>query len=114
MAMQGDLKLAFGVSRAPKDAPAKLVRQIDSEAQAVAVAIRASGYKLAYVAAALGVSEGYVSRIRKGHRPLPDKLVRPLGAVLGTRLVEQYLQLQEALGQACEVSRLAELLREAA
>src|SRR5690606_16350420 len=56
----GTLNLAFGVHSAPKDAPAKVLRQIESEAQALAVAIRAGGHKLEYVAACIGKSRSYV------------------------------------------------------
>ena len=40
------MRLAFGVLSAPKDAPAKIVRQCESEAQALAVAIAATGSNL--------------------------------------------------------------------
>lgn len=35
------LKLAWGMQSGPKDAPVKVVRQIESEAQALAVSINA-------------------------------------------------------------------------
>ena len=41
---QQNLPLAFGVHRAPVDAPARILRQIESEAQALAVAMRAGGH----------------------------------------------------------------------
>lgn len=108
------LGLAFGVHHAPKDAPAKLVRQIDSESQALAVSIAAGGHKLAYIAARVGKSIAYVSRMQSGHRPIPEKLVRPLCAATGSNLLSQFIELQTALGEVCEVSRLAALLRSAA
>jgi len=101
----------------PKDAPAKLLRQIESDEQALAVSIRASGHKLAYVAARIGKSEGYVSRLRKGERPIPDRLVQALCDVTGTNLLRQYRDLCAALSDTSErreVDRLAAMLREAA
>src|SRR5690606_1548368 len=61
---QTELRLAFGVHNAAKGAPAKVLRQIESEAQALAVSMMAGGHKLASIAAAIGKSEGYVSRMR--------------------------------------------------
>lgn len=111
---QQNLKLAFGVHRGPTDAPAKVVRQIESEAQALAVSMRAGHHKLAYVAACIGKSESYVSLLRKGKRAIPDRLIGPLCAATGSNLLRQYIELQRALQGHCDVMRLAELLREAA
>ncbi len=111
---QWSLNLAWGMQKAPSDAPAKVVRQIESEAHALAVAMAAGGHKCASVGAAIGKSEGYVSRLRAGKRPIPARLVGPLCAATGSNLLRQYLDLQAALEGACHVSRLADLLRAAA
>lgn len=111
---QKSLALAFGVHHEPKDAPAKVVRQVESEAQALAISIAAGSHKLAYVAACVGKSAAYVSMMQKGQRPIPRKLVRPLCAATGSNLLAQYVALHEALEGVCEVSRLATLLRSAA
>lgn len=111
--MQNTLKLAWGMQSAPKDAPAKVLRQIETEAMALSVAIRAGGHKFASVGAAIGKSESYVSRMAAGKRPIPDKLVGPLCAATGSNLLRQYRDLQAALNEVCEVTRLAELLRAA-
>lgn len=108
------LGLAFGVHRAPKDAPAKLVRQIDTPAQALAVAIAAGNHKLDYIAACIGKSRAYVSRLQRGERPIPDKLVKPLCAATGSNLLAQVIALHAALEEACPVERLAQMLRAAA
>lgn len=110
------LRLAFGVHHGPADAPARVLRLIESEAQALAVSIRAGGHKLAYIAACVGKSEGYVSRMARGARPIPHKLVAPLCAATGSNLLAQYLQLQRALqGHDTDATDLlAEMLREAA
>jgi hypothetical protein len=107
------LRLVFGCSKAPKDAPPKILRQVETDAQALAISIRAGGHKVAYIAACIGKSKGYVSLMQTGARPIPDKLVGPLCAATGTNLLRQFRDLQAALEGVCEVSRLAELLRAA-
>ena len=108
---QKSLPLAFGAHHAPTDAPAKIVRQIDSEAQALAVSIAAGRHKIEYIAACIGKSRTYVSRMRSGERPIPHKLIRPLCAATGSNLLAQYIALQVALGEVCDVTRLAMELR---
>lgn len=109
-----NLKLAFGVHRGPSPAPAKVLRQIETPEQALAVSILAGGHKLAYVAACIGKSVPYVSQLQNGRRPIPDRLVMPLCAATGSLLLRQFLDLQDALEGVCEVERLAGLLRAAA
>jgi len=111
---QSELGLAWGVHRAPKDAPTKVLRQIESEAQALAVSIAAGNHKLAYIAACVGKSIAYVSRLQSGKRPIPDRLITPLCAATGSNLLRQFVDLQHALEGQSEVDRLAALLREAA
>jgi hypothetical protein len=108
------LPLAFGAHHAPKDAPAKVLRLIESEAQALAVSIASGHHKLDYVAACIGKSRGYISRMQSGERPIPHKLIGPLCGATGTNLLRQFIQLQTALGEVCEVERIATMLREAA
>lgn len=102
------------VHRAPKDAPHNVLRLIESEAQALAVSIASGNHKLDYIAACIGKSRGYVSRMQSGERPIPSKLIGPLCAATGTNLLNQFIRLQSALGEVCEVERLADMLRQAA
>src|SRR5690554_5443716 len=111
---QSAMRLAWGVQSGPVDAPAKVLRQIESDAQALAVAMQAGGHKRASVGAAIGKSVSYVSRLRSGKRPIPERLVGPLCAATGSNLLRQYRDLQAALNGVCEVERLAEMLRNAA
>jgi hypothetical protein len=101
---QKTLPLAFGVHHTPKDAPQKLLRQIESEAMALAVSIAASHCKLDYVAACIGKSRGYVSRLRSGDRPIPARLVGPLCAATGSNLLAQFMELQAALNRFADAS----------
>ena len=103
----------------PKAAPDALVARINADAQAVAVSLQSSGLKQAYVAAQLGISGAYLSQIRNGLRPLPDKLVMPLCYLTGTLLIQQYRDLQEALATIkgrteCVIAAMANELRRAA
>jgi len=112
---QTDLRLAWGVANnAPKDAPVRVVRNIESESQALKIMIEAGHHKLETVAEAVKKSVSYVSRMQNGKRPIPHKLVGPLCAATGSNLLRQYHDLQRALEGACEVARLAAMLREAA
>lgn len=108
------LGLAFGVHHGPVAAPAKIVRQVETAAQALAVSISAAGAKLDYIGACIGKSRGYVSRLQSGKRPIPHKLVMPLCAATGSLLLRQFLDLESALLEVNEVERLAAMLREAA
>jgi DNA-binding transcriptional regulator YdaS (Cro superfamily) len=112
MASSGTLNLAFGVHRSPKDAPRKLLLLVDSPEQALRVAIAAGGHKLAYIAACLGKSEGYVSRLAHGKRAIPERLVPALCAATGSNLLAQYLALVE--DDAADERRMVELLRRSA
>ena len=108
---QGALRLAFGVHHAPKAAPSHVLRMVETEAQALAVSILAGGHKLDYVAACIGKSRSYVSRMQRGSAPIPDRLIGPLCAATGSNLLRQFIDLQRAIEGQCETQRLAEMLR---
>jgi len=114
---QSSLRLAFGVHHSPKDAPAKVLRQIETEAQALAVSIAGGNHKLDYVAACIGKSRSYLSRLQSGKRPIPEKLIGPLCAATGTNLLRQFIELQQALNdfesERVQIKRLARLLEAA-
>lgn len=110
---QKELRLGLALMKPPADAPAKVVRQIDSEAQALAVSIAAGHHKLDYIAGVVGKSKPYISRMQNGERRIPHKLVGPLCAATGSNLLRQYLDMQRALEGQSDVVRLAQLLRAA-
>lgn len=107
---QRPLRLAFGVHHAPTNAPQRIVGQVESDAQALAVSIAAGGHKLDYIAACIGKSKSYVSRLQTGSAPIPDKLIPALCAATGSNLLAQYRAMQEALGEVPQVHRLASML----
>lgn len=117
---QSKLKLISSMHPAPKDAPSQLIRQIETEAQAIAVAMRACGAKLAYIAASLGKSESYISRIRSGDRPVPHWFIEPFCYITGSNLLKQFIAFQTALAEVQRnpsprerVERLARLMEAA-
>lgn len=113
MATQGDLNLKFGVVVPPKDAPANVVRRIESDAQAIAVSMRAGGFKLQYIAAKIGRSVAEVSRYRSGKRHMPDALVQAFCNATGSNLLRQFRALS-ALLECDQVAELAAMIRGAA
>lgn len=112
--MQASLALAFGVHRAPTNAPQRIVGECESAARALAVSIAAGHHKLEYIAACVGKSRSYISLLQSGKRPIPERLIDPLCAATGTNLLRQYVQLRRAFAQVDETERLAALLRSAA
>ena len=111
---QRPLRLAFGVHHAPTDAPQRVVGQLESDAHALAVSIAAGHHKLDYIAACIGKSKSYVSRMQTGSAPIPDRLIGPLCAATGTNLLRQHRDLTRALEGMSDVERLAQMLRAAA
>lgn len=113
---QRKLPLIAGMQRTPKDAPASLVRSIETDAQALAVSMQAAGAKSAYIARCIGRSESYVCRLRSGARPIPARLVSQLCWATGSNLLAQVRALREALTPtaAARIEALASQLRDAA
>lgn len=111
---QAELRLAWGVHRQPTDAPARLVRLCETDAQALAVSIKAGNHKLDTIARRIGKTRSYVSRLQTGSAPIPERLVGPLCAATGSNLLRQVRDLSTALNEPDAVSRLAAMLREAA
>lgn len=118
--MQTKLPLIAPMQGRPTDAPAELLRAVRDEADAIAISMQASGSKLAFIAACLGVSESCVSLWRAGKRRMPDARVPQFCRVTHTNLLHQFRLWQEALEEATEtlsdhrrVARLARLLEAA-
>lgn len=98
--MQSELRLMASMQGAPRSAPDALIRKLDSEGDAVAVAMQAAGAKLAFVAASMGVSEATVSMWRSGKRRMRPVRVRQFCITTGTTLLQQYRDFQDALADA--------------
>ena len=104
MTTNGELPLRFGVVKAPKDAPDKVLRRCS---------MASAGCKLAYIAAMLGVSVAMVSRYRSGERHMPETRVQAFCNAIGSNLLRQYRDLQELI-EDDQTARLAAMLRECA
>lgn len=108
--MQGNLPLLSTMQGPAKPAGNVVLRQVETVAQAIDVSIRLCGFKAAFVAASLGVSEAYVSMLRKGRRKLPEGLrgrnfVTDFCRITQTSLLEQVLrraQIEAETGGALE------------
>lgn len=98
----------------PVDAPAAVVEQVESESMALQVMLRAAGLPQFAVADMCGISHAYMSKLQSGKRSIPHKLVAPLCAATGSNLLAQFIRLERAMSGVCEVTRLAEMMREAA
>jgi AraC-like DNA-binding protein len=99
----------------PHGAPRRLVAQCTGYGMAARVALAAKPggpWTDAWLASRLKVSRGYLSRVLNEQQPMPRWMLRPITYATGSRLVQQY---HELFGTSeCEVSRLADMLREAA
>lgn len=86
--------------QAPVNAPQHVVAQCASYAQAarVALAMKPGGpWTDAWLAERLKVSKGYLSRVLSGQQPFPRWMLQPVSFATGTRLLQQYDDLQRAL-----------------
>lgn len=106
------------MTRAVTDAPQSVVRQCESAAQAITVAMRASESKDAYIAACVGCSENYVGKLRRGERPIPDGLkgtrfIAAFCQATGSNLLRQFFDMQERLSDD-NTARLVAAMRNAA
>lgn len=108
------LPLRFGMQRGPRNAPRHIVGQCASPAQALAVSILAGRHKLDHIAAIVGKSRSYISRLQTGSAPIPDRLIGPLCAATGFNLLRQYVDLERALSAPRPEQYLAAQLAEAA
>jgi transcriptional regulator with XRE-family HTH domain len=105
----------FEAGHPPSDAPEKILRLIDHDWQALAASIEAGRHKQAYIAKCIGKSEGYVSRLCSGERPIPERLVDRLCQATGCNLLRQFRERQARLAEDSEqavVTRVAAQLAE--
>lgn len=84
----------------PRNAPQHVVAQCASYGQAarVALAMKPGGpWTDAWLAQRLKVSKGYMSRVLSGIQPFPRWMLQPISFATGSRLLQQYDDLQRAL-----------------
>lgn len=102
-----------GVSQ-PTDAPRQAVIACADYGMAARVALEmkpGGPWTDAWLAARLGVSRGYLSRVLAGKQPMPEWMLRPIAFATGSRLILQFHAVQEALREEAdpraEIRRIA-------
>jgi hypothetical protein len=81
----------------PVDAELHHVGMCRSAHDAVAVSLLTSRVPAKRVAQYLEVTEATISQIKRGVRPVRDWMVKPFCYATGTNLLQQYIDLQNAL-----------------
>ena len=84
--------------RTPRDADVETLRMCTTEQDAVVAAIVLSRLTMAEIGARIGVSKQAVAKWQR--RGVPQNRIRAFCNATGTRLVEQYLQLERSLRKA--------------
>jgi hypothetical protein len=85
--------LLGNTTRPVADAPTRALLTAKTPAECLDWMMRANGLKGAYVAACTGLSEGYISRLRKGVKPIDREnslLIRKLCVATGSNLLEKF------------------------
>lgn len=105
----------------PSNAPDGLVRRVSTDADAIAVSLAACGLKASYVAAQMGRSAPWLSRVKAGDLSMSDAQAERFCLLTGSNLLRQVRALREALAEingqldaAETIRRLAAELRRAA
>lgn len=84
----------------PIDAARQTVARCDNHGVAALVALEmkpGGPWSDAWLAARLGISRGYMSRVLNDKQPMPEWMLRPIAYATGSNLILQYHALQEAL-----------------
>lgn len=87
----------FQLKKPPLDAPAKLVRQVESPRMAMRTTLKAKRLKLLPLAAQINISEGYLSKLVNEREPMPEWFPIAFCYATGSNLLRQYLALTDAL-----------------
>lgn len=94
-----------------RNADEQTMKLCESEADAIAVSIHLSGRKQSEIASLMGISEAYLSHLKRGHRSLTARMLIRFTEATGWNLVRQYRDLQSALraaqGRPREMDRIA-------
>ena len=94
--------------QAPRCADEKTVRLCDSEEDAIAVSIALSGLTQVEIARRMGISKGYLSLLKSGHRTLTVETMAKFCSATGWDVVRQYRALKMAMRIASGAPREAD------
>jgi hypothetical protein len=91
--------------RKPANADQRLLSRCESEGMAALISVRL-GCRMSdsWAAKRLGISRSYLSEIFSGAKRVPSWMPRPLAYLTGTWLLQQYIDLQDALASISEES----------
>lgn len=93
---------------APRCADEKTVRLCDCEEDAISVSIALSGLTQTEIARRMGISKGYLSLLKSGHRTLTVAMMAKFCSATGWNVVRQYRALQVAMRIASGTPREAD------
>lgn len=95
----------------PKLADERTLRMCFSEQDAIVASITLSGLTYREIAARMGKSKSLVNALAKGERSLSRKTTQAFCHATGTRLVEQYREMERALREASGRVRSSDRMR---
>ena len=101
----------LAIAKAPANAPDALVRRVETDLQAIAVSLAACGLKQAYVAAQMGRSAAWLSRVKTGSLVMTEAQMRRFCDVTGSNLLLQVRALRDALAEIRGELDAAETIR---
>lgn len=90
------------LKKPPVDAPAKILRQVDSARVAMRITLKCQGLKLLACARMLQISEGHLSKLVNEKEPMPEWFPMAFCYATGSNLLRQFLALQEALTETTD------------
>jgi hypothetical protein len=91
--------------RKPANADQRLLSRCESAGMAALISVRIGCRGTdSWAAKRIGISRSYLSEILSGAKPVPAWMPRPLAYLTGTWLLQQYLDLQDALASVSEES----------
>lgn len=83
----------------PKDAPAKVLRQVESARMAMRLSLKLCGVKHEAIACQLRMSKGYLSKLVNERMPMPEWFPMAFCYATGSNALRQFLTLSEALAE---------------
>lgn len=93
---------------APLDAPARVLRQVESARMAMRLSLQTCGIKHSAIAAQIELSPGYFSKLVNELMPMPEWFALAFCYATGSNLLRQYLALAEALEERQDTERWLE------
>lgn len=90
---------------APRQADEKTIRMCESEGDAISVAIVLSGLHQSEIADRMGISGGYLTLLKQGHRYMKPRRAAQFADATGWDVLRQYRAMQMAMRMAMGTPR---------